>query len=108
MTDFLASVSLEESPFQSGAPIHELMPQYKLEGTLTKMEKMGSGGYGDVFQGVWKRSDEEVILVAIKSIRGNVTTEKGGEASQQQSDLMTVRISHRARNPTASKSGGTF
>lgn len=67
------------------------MPQYKLEGTLVKIEQVGSGGFGDVFQGVWKRSDDEVVLVAIKSIRGSVTTEKGGEPKQEQSDFLKVR-----------------
>ncbi|KAG9032662.1 hypothetical protein FS837_002658 [Tulasnella sp. UAMH 9824] len=80
----------EESPFQSGAPIRDLMPQYKLEGTLVKIEQVGSGGFGDVFQGVWKRSDDEVVLVAIKSIRGSITTEKGGEPKQEQSDFLKV------------------
>lgn len=87
-TDFLRSAFPEESPFQSGAPIRGLMPQYKLEGTLVKIEQVGSGGFGDVFQGVWKRSDDEVVLVAIKSIRGSVTTEKGGEPKQEQSDFL--------------------
>lgn len=90
-TDFLRSAPPEESPFKSGAPIRDIMPQYKLEGTLVKIEQVGSGGYGDVFQGVWKRSNDEVVLVAIKSIRGNVTSEKSGDVNQEQSDFM-IRI----------------
>ncbi|KAG9036509.1 hypothetical protein FS837_001658, partial [Tulasnella sp. UAMH 9824] len=93
-TDILTPSLPGEPIFQSGAPIRDLIPQLKLEGTLAKIEKVGSGGYGDVFQGVWKKSDDEVVLVAIKSIRGSVVAEKkvtetSGEADEDKNDFLT-------------------
>lgn len=97
ITDILTPSLQEDSIFKSGAPIRDLVPQFKLEGTLAKIEKVGSGGYGDVFQGVWKKSDDEVVLVAIKSIKGSVgaeksVTEKSGDANEDKNDFLTVWI----------------
>ncbi|KAG8915675.1 hypothetical protein FRC01_003547 [Tulasnella sp. 417] len=75
------SITSGELPFQSGAA-RDLEPELKLEGRLAKIEPVGSGGFGQVFQGVWIKTDGTVVIVAIKSIRSSVVAKKSGEASE--------------------------
>lgn len=86
----LLSPSLEESILQSGVQVPELQPQ--LEGVLSKIEKIGTGGYGDVYQGVWTRSSDDPDLrrVAIKSIRGGFADEES--ENQSESERLLTRI----------------
>lgn len=69
--------------------VPELQPQ--LEGVLSKIEKIGTGGYGDVYQGVWTRSSDDPDLrrVAIKSIRGGFADEESENQSESER-LLTV------------------
>ncbi|KAG8914084.1 hypothetical protein FRC00_000867 [Tulasnella sp. 408] len=86
----LLSPSLEDSIVQSGVQVPELQPQ--LEGVLSKIEKIGTGGYGDVYQGVWTRSSDDPDLrrVAIKSIRGGFADEES--ENQSESERLLTRI----------------
>ncbi|KAG8990129.1 U4/U6-U5 snRNP complex subunit lsm6 [Tulasnella sp. 427] len=63
----------------------DLLPP--IEGILTKIEKIGSGGYAQVYHGVWKKTDGQVYVVAIKSIKGSLP-ENGEKATSEQTELM--------------------
>ncbi|KAG8991408.1 hypothetical protein FRB90_001356 [Tulasnella sp. 427] len=89
LADCLALPPFEESPFKDGPTRGNLLPQSQLEGTLTKIDKIGSGGYAEVFQGVWKRPDDQVYLVAIKSIKGSLPAGRSAQVTIEQNEFMT-------------------
>lgn len=61
----------EESGFQPEDAVPPLPPP--LDGTLIREERVGGGGYGEVYRGYWKPPGKDPILVAIKCLKFSYT-----------------------------------
>lgn len=85
----------EESIIQPGALISDLPPQ--LEGTVSKIKRIGGGRHSSVYQGVWVRSSKDVVMVAIKCMRLNADLDDG--RSHDQDRLVKVGPINRIKRP---------